>query len=71
MPPDTPTAIHWFRRDLRVSDNTALSQAARGFQRVIPAYIASDWRENHLCTHLFFFLLPFLPFLECIIESAT
>jgi len=50
MPSDTPTAIHWFRRDLRVSDNTALHQAAKGFARVIPAYVLSDWHEHHLWT---------------------
>ena len=31
--------IHWFRRDLRISDNTALSEAARQADRVIPVFI--------------------------------
>ncbi len=36
------TVIHWFRRDLRVHDNTALSEAARRADRVIPVFIAED-----------------------------
>lgn len=34
--------IHWFRRDLRISDNTALGEAARRFGRVIPVFILED-----------------------------
>ena len=34
--------IHWFRRDLRVSDNTALSAAARRAERVIPVFVLED-----------------------------
>lgn len=49
MPPP-PTALHWFRRDLRVSDNPALSQAARRFERVIPVHVTSDWKRHHLWT---------------------
>lgn len=44
------TRIHWFRRDLRLTDNTALSEAARGAGRVVPAYILSDWRSAHRWT---------------------
>ncbi len=29
------TVLHWFRRDLRVTDNTALSEAARRADRVM------------------------------------
>ncbi len=36
------TAIHWFRRDLRVTDNTALNEAARRAERVIPVFILAD-----------------------------
>ena len=36
------TAIHWFRRDLRVSDNTALSEAVRRAESVIPVFIYED-----------------------------
>lgn len=34
--------IHWFRRDLRVTDNTALDEAARRAQQVIPVFILED-----------------------------
>jgi deoxyribodipyrimidine photo-lyase len=36
------TLIHWFRRDLRVADNTALSRAARDGERVVPAFLLDD-----------------------------
>jgi deoxyribodipyrimidine photo-lyase len=36
------TVIHWFRRDLRVSDNTALSEAAKRAETVIPLFIFED-----------------------------
>jgi len=36
------TVIHWFRRDARVSDNTALSEAARRAETVIPTFIFED-----------------------------
>jgi deoxyribodipyrimidine photo-lyase len=44
------TAIHWFRRDLRLTDNTALNAAAASHQRVIPAYILSAWKTHHRWT---------------------
>jgi deoxyribodipyrimidine photo-lyase len=34
-------AIHWFRQDLRISDNPALSQAAI-YEYVLPIYILDD-----------------------------
>jgi len=34
--------IHWFRRDLRVTDNTALSEAARRAEQVVPVFILED-----------------------------
>lgn len=34
-----PVAIHWFRRDLRLTDNVALSLALRKHERVIPLFI--------------------------------
>ena len=40
------TAIHWFRRDLRLTDNTALNAAARHGQ-LVPVYILSEWRKTH------------------------
>ena len=36
------TVIHWFRRDLRVSDNTALGEAARRAEQVVPVFIFED-----------------------------
>ena len=36
------TVIHWFRRDLRVSDNTALSEAVRRAEQVVPVFILED-----------------------------
>ena len=34
--------IHWFRRDLRVEDNTALAAASRDGSRVIPVFLLDD-----------------------------
>jgi deoxyribodipyrimidine photo-lyase len=39
--------IHWFRRDLRVTDNTALWHAASEADEIIPVYILSKWKKNH------------------------
>jgi deoxyribodipyrimidine photo-lyase len=42
--------IHWFRRDFRITDNTALAAAvtAAGSEgEVIPVYVASDWKGSH------------------------
>jgi deoxyribodipyrimidine photo-lyase len=36
------TVIHWFRRDLRVSDNVALSEAAKRAETVIPLFVFED-----------------------------
>ena len=36
------TVIHWFRRDLRVSDNTALGEAVQRAHQVIPVFILED-----------------------------
>ena len=44
------TVIHWFRRDLRLTDNTALHAAAASGAQVIPVYILSDWKKNHQWT---------------------
>ncbi len=32
----------WFRRDLRLQDNSALSEACRGGERVIPVFVVED-----------------------------
>ena len=42
--------IHWFRRDLRLTDNTALHHAAAAADQVIPVYILSDWKHSHQWT---------------------
>lgn len=47
MPKLKTSVIHWFRRDLRIADNTALSCAAKLGIPVIPVYILSDWRGSH------------------------
>src|SRR5580692_8242269 len=39
--------IHWFRRDLRVTDNTALRSAGNGAEEVIPVYVLSRWNKHH------------------------
>jgi deoxyribodipyrimidine photo-lyase len=36
------TILHWFRRDLRVRDNTALSRASRDADRVVPVFVLDD-----------------------------
>lgn len=41
------TAIHWFRRDLRLTDNTALNAAAGSAEEIVPVYILSDWKGSH------------------------
>jgi deoxyribodipyrimidine photo-lyase len=43
-------AIHWFRRDLRLTDNTALNAAAAAYDQVLPVYILSDWKREHRWT---------------------
>ena len=44
-----PSVIHWFRRDLRIADNTALYHAAAEGS-VIPVYILSSWKGQHYWT---------------------
>jgi deoxyribodipyrimidine photo-lyase len=39
--------IHWFRRDLRITDNTALSHACHQSDDIIPVYILSEWKKHH------------------------
>lgn len=46
MPELKAPVIHWFRRDLRIADNSALSSAAKLGLPLIPLYIASDWRGH-------------------------
>ena len=42
--------IHWFRRDLRLTDNTALHHAAKEAEQVVPVYILSTWKDTHQWT---------------------
>lgn len=46
------TVLHWFRRDLRISDNTALHAASLEGARVVPVFVVSDWRGAHRWTGL-------------------
>ena len=48
--PEFKTVIHWFRRDLRLTDNTALSAAVAASEQVVPLYVVSDWSGNHRWT---------------------
>ncbi|MCB1131986.1 MAG: deoxyribodipyrimidine photo-lyase [Verrucomicrobiae bacterium] len=41
------TVIHWFRRDLRITDNTALFHACARELPVIPVYFLSTWANEH------------------------
>jgi deoxyribodipyrimidine photo-lyase len=47
MPSPFRLAIHWFRRDLRILDNTALHHASKRAESVLPAYILSSWKKEH------------------------
>ena len=39
--------IHWFRRDLRLTDNTALNAAAKAGDVIVPVFILSQWQGQH------------------------
>ena len=41
-------AIHWFRQDLRLSDNSALHEAAKQY-RILPIYILDDKNAGKHC----------------------
>jgi deoxyribodipyrimidine photo-lyase len=41
------TILHWFRRDLRLTDNTALHHASNNAGQVVPVYVLSDWKKQH------------------------
>lgn len=43
-------ALHWFRRDLRLTDNTSLNAACNAAKEVLPLYILSDWSKKHSWT---------------------
>lgn len=44
------TVIHWFRRDFRLTDNTALAAAAAQAEAVVPVYVVSKWKRPHRWT---------------------
>ncbi|WP_218279959.1 deoxyribodipyrimidine photo-lyase [Verrucomicrobium spinosum] len=46
----TPVSLHWFRRDLRLTDNTALHAAQTASTQVIPFYVLSSWKKAHAWT---------------------
>ncbi|MEN8694645.1 MAG: cryptochrome/photolyase family protein [Akkermansiaceae bacterium] len=50
MPHPYQRAIHWFRRDLRLTDNTALNAACAQAREIIPLYLCSSWKNDHLWT---------------------
>ena len=50
MATSSSRVIHWFRRDLRLTDNTALLAALSDSDEIVPVYILSDWKKNHLWT---------------------
>ncbi|MBV8213283.1 MAG: deoxyribodipyrimidine photo-lyase [Verrucomicrobia bacterium] len=39
--------IHWFRRDLRINDNSSLYSACQQASEVMPVYIVSKWKGTH------------------------
>jgi deoxyribodipyrimidine photo-lyase len=42
--------IHWFRRDLRISDHPSFRQASIDCNYVVPLYVTSNWSKNHRWT---------------------
>jgi deoxyribodipyrimidine photo-lyase len=42
--------LHWFRRDLRLTDNTALNASLATGEEVVPVYVMSDWKGAHRWT---------------------
>jgi deoxyribodipyrimidine photo-lyase len=42
--------LHWFRRDLRLTDNTSLLEALSSSAEVVPVYVLSNWSGEHLWT---------------------
>lgn len=50
MPHESPSVIHWFRRDLRIADNLSLAGAVSSGLPVVPVYFLSEWKESHSWT---------------------
>jgi len=44
------SVIHWFRRDLRIADNSSLFRASGTGLPVIPVYFPSSWKGDHAWT---------------------
>jgi deoxyribodipyrimidine photo-lyase len=44
--PATQTAVVWFRRDLRLADNPALTAALTRCERILPVYIHAPEEET-------------------------
>ncbi|MEI6603992.1 MAG: deoxyribodipyrimidine photo-lyase [Verrucomicrobiota bacterium] len=42
-----PLGIHWYRRDLRMTDHLVLRAAAQACEAVCPLYIVSTWQGQH------------------------
>ena len=40
---DKQVVLYWIRRDLRISDNPALSEAVNSGALVIPVFIYDEW----------------------------
>lgn len=62
----TPPVIHWFRRDLRLTDNTALDAAAETGAQIVPVFIFDPaiTESPHLGLPRFGFLLKALEALD-------
>jgi deoxyribodipyrimidine photo-lyase len=45
-----PSVIHWFRRDLRITDNTSLFETGHHGLPVVPVYVLSSWQKSHTWT---------------------
>ena len=66
------TVIHWFRRDLRVADNTSLDRASRDGDRVVPLFVLDDryLRDGSVGPARFRFLRESLEELERSLAAA-
>jgi len=67
-----PPIVHWFRRDLRIADNTALSAAARDGDGAVTVFVLDDHYANdpNIGPARFLFLRESLEELEGRIAAA-
>ncbi len=42
-------ALHWFRNDLRLHDNTALGAAAERAEELLPVFVVDPHLVQHRC----------------------